>query len=192
MTTTIASDESGFVREFTVEKLKASSCDEIMELFSTLSAPPFSEMNGEYKADLLDQGTVIKNAMSKFLLFNPFLFGHWLCKAFKTEGENHGHGYNSFRKFGKVIRKFRMKTEIVPSRYDGKDVFQLYYPAYSSITGIINMVDEIRKIHDGLYLGIGTWGFTKKQVMIPGPFCLSGPINEFVGSDREEVKGRGK
>jgi hypothetical protein len=188
MTDAFASDESGVVTEWTVKKLKALSRGELMELFYTLSAPPFSEMDGEYKAEMLDHGTVVKNTLVKLVLFDPFLFGHWLCKAFRPEGETSGHGYNSFRKFGQVTRKFRMKTEIVPSRYDGKDVFQLYYPAYSSIPGFINMVDEIRKIHDGLYLGIGTWGFSERQRMIPGPFCLSGPIDEFVGPDREELR----
>jgi hypothetical protein len=188
MTSTVASDEPGFVTEWTVKKVRALNLDQSMELFYTLSAPSFSEMDGEYEAHMLDHGTAFKNAMAKLVLFNPFLYGHWLCKAFRPESDTKGHGYNSFRKFSKVIRRFRMKTEIVPSRYDGKDVFQLYYPAYRSITGFINMVDEIRKIRDGFYLGLGTWGFSKKQRMIPGPFCLSGPIGEFVGSDREELK----
>ncbi len=41
------------------------------------------------------------------------------------------------------------------------------------------MVDEIRKIDENLYLGIGTWGFWKKQKMIAYPFMLEGPIHEY-------------
>lgn len=188
MSTAIKTEESAPAIEWTVEKLKGLSNSQAIELFATLLAPPFSEMDGEYEAALLDQGNPIKNASGKLFLNNPLLFGRWLCKAFTPGDGDPGHGYNSFRKFGKVVRKFRMETRIVPSRFDGKDVFRLYYPAYRSFTGNINMVDEVRKVHEGLYLGLGTWGFSEKQRLIRLPFYLSGPIHEFVGPDREELK----
>lgn len=34
------------------------------------------------------------------------------------------------------------------------------------------MVDEIRQLDTGIYLGIGTWGFTAKQRQIAYPFLL--------------------
>jgi hypothetical protein len=187
MSTAMKIDETRPDTELTIEKLKSLNHKEIMELFSTLSAPIVSEMDGEYEAGMLNTGSVFLDLGCKLSLQNPLLFGYWLCKSFTPGDDNKSHGYNSFRKFGKVVRKFRMKTEIASSRYDGKDIFELYYPAYKSLLGAIKMVDEVRKIKDGLYLGIGTWGFTEKQRMIPLPFYLSGPIHEFVGPDRDEL-----
>lgn len=43
------------------------------------------------------------------------------------------------------------------------------------------MVDEIRQLSDTVYLGIGTWGLTKKQQQISLPFVLEGPIANYRG-----------
>lgn len=171
--------------EWTVDKVKMLKVDEIMDLFHTLSAPPFKELDGEYQATLLDQG-LLRNGFSHLVTQVEFLGGRWLGKAFLPTCEDHGHGYNLFKKKERVIRKYRMKTGISASRFDGLDVFQLNYNDYKSLLGFSNMVDEVRKINTGFYLGIGTFGFTRKDRLIPLPFCLSGPVNPFVGSDREE------
>ncbi|UCD85816.1 MAG: hypothetical protein JSU92_06370 [Deltaproteobacteria bacterium] len=173
--------------EWTVEKLKALKVPEIMELFLTLTAPLFKEMNGEFEGSLLDHGNALSNFFSRTFTSSLLINGRWLCKGFTPVSETEGHGYNSFMKFGKVIRKYRMKTCMAASRFDGKEVFQLYYPAYKNLIGKINSVDEIRKVRDGLYLAVGTIGFTEKQRMRPYPFVLSGPVGEFVGSDSEEL-----
>jgi len=188
MTTAVIGDEIGAVTEWTVEKLAALPLAEVTGLFFTLRAPPFREMDGEYEAGLLDHGGALANAISRFSTSSVLLNGQWLCKAFTPEEKKQGHGYNSFRKFGKTLRKYRMKTSIAKSRYDGKPVFQLYYPEYRHSLARMNMVDEVRKISDGLYLGVGTWGFTERRRMVPLPFTHSGPIGPFVGPDRQELK----
>ncbi len=157
---------------------------QVMEIFSSLPAPKVSEMNGEYKANLMDQGGFLTNLSSNLLIGTPIFDGIWLCKCFTPESASQGWGYNSFRKFGKVERKFPMETSIVKSRFDGKDAFQLYYPAFKSMLGKMQMVDEVRKVNDSLYLGVGTWGFTKKARLVPLPFTLSGPPDLFVGTDK--------
>ncbi|MBL4703450.1 MAG: hypothetical protein JKY54_02955, partial [Flavobacteriales bacterium] len=73
--------------------------------------------------------------------------------------------------------------EMALSRFDSKPIFQLTYSAYPTLLAKINMIDEIRKVEEGIYLGIGTVGFTKKQRMTPLPFCLIGPTSEFSGVD---------
>jgi hypothetical protein len=42
------------------------------------------------------------------------------------------------------------------------------------------MFDEVRKIADGLYLGIGRTGFTRKARAELHPFALEGPVAPFV------------
>jgi hypothetical protein len=166
-----------------IEMLKKSSPEEVLSLFKTLAAPDFSEMDGEYEATLTNHGNVIINMISKISVNNPII-GSWLCKAFTPSPNNISYGYNSFLKNGTIRRIYPMKTEIANSRYDNKPIFQLTYGYYVHMLGKVNMVDEIRKLEDGLYLGIGTYGFTNKQRMIPLPFILRGPIGKFVGTDR--------
>jgi hypothetical protein len=43
------------------------------------------------------------------------------------------------------------------------------------------MVDEIRRVGPGLYLGIGTAGFIRAQRMRPMPFELMGPQSPYAG-----------
>lgn len=43
------------------------------------------------------------------------------------------------------------------------------------------MVDEISQLSDAVYLGIGTWGLTKKQQQISLPFVLEGEIANYRG-----------
>ncbi|MBU0994825.1 MAG: hypothetical protein KJ737_20225 [Proteobacteria bacterium] len=79
-------------------------------------------------------------------------------------------------------------NQIIKSRFDGRDVFQFDYTAYRSLLGMINMVDEIRKVKKNLYLGVGTIGFTKKQRLKPLPFILSGPAEPFMCTDKPYKK----
>ena len=170
--------------EWTVEKLQELSLEQVMELFSSLSAPEFKEMNGEYASDALQQGLKLKHLALDLWLDNPINYGHWLGKAFTPRNEEVGQGYNFFRKYGRVYRKLRMGTRIAPSRFDGKDVFLLDYSAYFTQGKLMVMKDEVRKVQEGLYLGIGTGGYFEKMREIPWPFTLSGPIHEYVGPDR--------
>lgn len=171
-------------KDISLEKLKTLKWNELYELFKTLKAPSFSEMQGEYNAALLDCQGPFDNVLGSFALRNGIYPGKWLCKAFTAQDKKTGHGYNSFSRFGKVVRIFPMKTSIVKSFFDGKDVFELYYPEYKSLLGFSNMVDEIRKIKDNLYLGIGRWGFTEKQRSKVWPFSISGPAAPFIGTDK--------
>ncbi|MHB8895625.1 MAG: hypothetical protein ACYC99_10680 [Candidatus Geothermincolia bacterium] len=169
---------------WTMDKLLELHLNEIMELFASLSAPSFDEMNGEYASAVLDQGNKFKRLIIDLWLDNPLNYGHWLGKAFTRSCDTEGQGYNLARKYGQVIRKVRMKTYMSKSRHDQKDVFFLDYSTYFSQAKLMVMRDEIRKVHDGLYLGIGSIGSFEKMRRIPWPFALSGPVHEYVGHDR--------
>ncbi|MFP4476617.1 MAG: hypothetical protein ACLFOY_13755 [Desulfatibacillaceae bacterium] len=158
----------------------------IMDLWLSLDPPNFEEMDGEYAAHLLDQGDRFTNIFSNSMLSLPVLHGLWLGKAFTPADGYPGHGYNMFRSMGNVVRKYRMKTGIVPSRFDSRPCFELHYATYRNLCGFVHMVDEVRKVGNGLYLGIGTWGFTEKQRNIPLPFLLTGPMTPFSRADRQE------
>jgi hypothetical protein len=169
--------------------LRSMKAKELMALFETLKAPDISEMKGEYSASMLPQVLPIFPIINALALYNPLLFGRWLCKAFRPVDAKNGRGYNTFRHFGKTVQRFPMNTFIAPSRYDGKPAFQLVYRAYRSSCGFIHMVDEVRMVRENVYLGIGTYGFSDWQRNIPMPFLLIGPDAEYRGDIGKE---RGK
>jgi len=160
--------------------------EELIALYRELEAPPFEEMHGEFAARLLDQGTARDYLLSAFALN---VKGRWLCKAFEPKGPTHGHGYNSFMTPHGVKRSARMRTQLGPSKIPGdtKDAFHLEYADFNSfqrggLGGALlhTMFDEVRKIADGLYLGIGRTGFTEKARAELHPFTLEGPVAPFV------------
>jgi len=177
---------------WTVEQLKALRQEELMELYLTLPCPTMREMEGEFKGHLLDTGKFwfIKKPLAYFALKSPLNKGRWLGKGFEAISENEGQGYNSYERFGRVRHVFPMKTRIAASVFDGKDCCELDYTAYRSGAGFINMIDEVRKVNDDLYLGIGTWGYFKRQRRIPFFFSLSGPRAPYVGVDRRHRERR--
>ncbi len=172
--------------EYTRAQLQQLSTTELLALFQTLAAPALSEMNGEYRATLLQQPSWFAQMLGRLTVANPLM--PWLCKAFRPVSSELGRGYNTFSLLGKVVQLYPMQTCIAPSRYDGKLAYQLVYRAYHSLCGDIHMVDEVRQLAPNLYLGIGTWGFTAKQRHIPLPFLLEGAIANYradIGQDRQ-------
>lgn len=169
------------LNNISVATLKLMDVAELMILFGELEAPTIQEMNGEYAAVLLKQPTFAATIMGYSAIYNPVMPGFWLCKAFRPVSETQGRGYNTFQHLGRVVQRYPMLTLIAASRYDGKPAYQLVYRAYQSLCGIIHMVDEIRKVSDGVYLGIGTYGFTDTQRRIPLPFLLTGSVGAYRG-----------
>lgn len=165
----------------TLSRLSAMPVDELMTLFKTLDAPALDEMNGEYTATLLRQPSLFATIAGRATVGNPVLPGKWLCKAFRPVSQEVGRGYNTFSQFGRLIQRFPMQTLIAPSRYDAKPAYQLVYRAYKSLCGDMHMVDEVRRLDEGVYLGIGTWGFFEAQRRIPLPFLLTGPVAPYRG-----------
>ncbi len=167
-------------------ELRFMTRDELVALFHRLPAPAFEEMDGEYAATLLEQGSGSAYITAQIALN---IKGRWLCKAFEPTGPNDGHGYNSFMTPRGVKRSGRMKTRIGPSKIpgDSKDSFHLEYAPFNDLRRggiggafVHTMFDELRKAAPGLYLGIGRVGFTKKQLAELHPFILEGPVAEFV------------
>jgi hypothetical protein len=161
---------------WTPSTLHAMSFKQLMTLFAELPAPTLEEMDGEFAAELLAQPSMAAYLLGQFTVGNPFMPGRWLCKAFQPTSADRGLGYNRFDQLGRSVQRYPMQTLLAPSRYDGKPAYTLVYAAFKSICGAIHMVDEVRRVRQGLYLGLGTWGFTDRQRRVPLPFVLSGPV----------------
>lgn len=198
------------LKDFRHEDLMKLNRKQIMELFYLLDAPAMSEMRGEYRAALLDSGYIINILLAR--LYLHFTWGDWQHKAFEPLGERHGHGYNTFitiqsrlyenyfvasfmKVMSAILSLFRMsnpqrlarimlnKTSIVSSVFDGRPSFQLSYRDYNTFY-TNTMTDEVRRVNDKLFLGIGRLTVTCGKFN-PMPFVLIGPPDPWVGPDIE-------
>lgn len=172
---------------YVIAELEQMSTGDLLALFATLETPRIAEMHGEYAARLLRQPSALATVAGRFSVGNPLM--PWLCKAFRPVDADRGRGYNTSKLLGHVVQRFPMQTVIAPSRYDGQPAYTLVYRAYHSLCGDIHMVDEVRRLAPGVYLGIGTWGFTAAQRQIALPFLLEGPVENYRGDIGRERKG---
>ena len=198
------------LKDYKYEDLMKFNRKQLMELFFLLDAPAMSEMRGEYRAALLDSGYIINDFLAK--LYLHFTWGDWQHKAFEPLGETYGHGYNTFittqsklyenyfvavfmKMLSIVCSLFRMsnpqrlarimlnKTSIVSSVFDARPSFQLSYRDYNTFY-TNTMTDEVRKVNNKLFLGIGRLTITFGKFN-PMPFVLIGPPDPWVGPDIE-------
>lgn len=196
------------LEDFTCEDLMKLNRKELMDLFRRLDAPSMEEMHGEYRASLLDNGHILARLVSWLYLY--FCYGTWQHKAFEPLGHESGHGYNTFittessipenvyKAFAmkivvilkalfrfcytqRLARIMLNKTSLVSSVFDNKPSFQLSYREYNSFF-TSTMTDEIRKVNDRLYLGIGRLTIILGKFN-PQPFMLIGPPSPWVGPD---------
>ncbi len=169
--------------------LSRLSTDALCRLFGTLEAPDLGEMQGEYRARLLAQPHWLATMAGRALLENPFTA--WQCKAFRPVDASSGRGYNTFRQGGHIVQRYPLLTLVAPSRFDSQPAYQLVYRHFHSTCGAVHMVDEVRRVAPGLYLGMGTWGFTDAQRRIPWPFLLEGPVAPYrgdIGRERDHFE----
>ncbi len=169
------------------DALRGLSTTGLLEHFLALEAPDIAEMHGEYAARLLAQPNWLATLAGQAVLANPWRA--WLCKAFRPVDATTGRGYNTFLEQGRIVQRYPMLTRLAPSRFDGRPAYQLVYRHFHSACGSVHMVDEVRRLDTGLYLGIGTWGFTRAQRQIPYPFLLAGPGAPYRGDIGRERRG---
>lgn len=159
----------------TAAELKAMSIGDVLASFRELEAPSLAEMDGEYVATLLDQGSPAMNVISSFTTNVP---RRWLGKAFEPVSDAEGHGYNWFQGGARTVRRYRMKTYVGESAVDARRSYVLEYRPYNS--GFMrSMVDEVRRVAPGLYVGIGRVGFGRWMRTRLYPFMLEGPVGPF-------------
>jgi hypothetical protein len=165
---------------WTVDRLKDASTHELTELFKTLQAPSIQEMDGEYRGYYFGADSHPISDLIWHLGANVnVLSGIWQGKSFTPISDTEGYGINNQKKSGMILRKWPTRTSIGPSRYDGENVFALNYRYYYSTAGKVHMQDEIRKVNDRLYLGVGHWRLPVGIAMASVWFALEGPVGPF-------------
>ena len=168
---------------WSMEQLLALDHDAVLALWKTLPAVPMAELDGHYQGLVPNGGDLDRQASTADFMYNESSArGYWLGKAYKPLTATTGEGYNRWRfAGGKVVRNLRFGTEMGTSLIDGKPAFLMHYSAFNDTT----LIDEIRKLDDNVYLGMGTTETEDGKRSVPGHFALVGPTDEWVGAAEE-------
>ncbi|MFZ5572928.1 MAG: hypothetical protein ACOZF0_21215 [Thermodesulfobacteriota bacterium] len=169
--------------EATVEDVRRLGRSQLFQLYHAAEVPDFEAMKGEYRAEVLPVGPFA--FVADFYTHKMFGPGRWLGKAFHPLLKTSGWGYNIFagKKGGDIFRTCRMNTFLGLSNMDDRDAFHLDYSPWN---GFLNytMHDEIRKINDRLYLGMGYMS-AGGGPLNPAPFLVFGEPTHWVGPDKD-------
>ncbi len=170
--------------EVRLEDMRGLSRRQVLDLFHAADAPEFKKIKGEYKAEILPAGPFA--AVAAFYTHKLFGPGHWEGKAFFPFSDRSGWGYNIFsvnRKSRETMaRTCKMNTCHGLSNIDNKCSLHLDYAAHN---GFLNhtMHDEIRRINDELYIGMGYMSVGGGPAN-PAPFVLFDRPSKWVGPDK--------
>jgi hypothetical protein len=209
----------------------ALSPSECLELWKTLEPPPFQELDGEFSGHLLPTFNERYHQRQTSGLSNvDGPNGLWLGKAFVPLGPVSGEGYNVWlRPDGRVERRIRFGTNVGCSRIDGRLSVLMHYASFNRAIAAPqdplglpawerDVVDEIRKLADGVYLGAASskaqtlgqpgredalrlqedYGFEMPENVtfndrsnpVLGLFVLTGPIEKAAGVDNHAEEDR--
>lgn len=174
--------------EWSMERMLSMNREQLFEIWKTLPAVSMKELNGHYQGLVPNAGKPTEQAATSGFMYNETSTrGYWLGKAYKAHSETKGEGYNRWRfANGKVVRNLRFGTEMGKSLIDGKPSLMMYYGHFSDS----ELVDEIRKLDDNVYIGVGTTPREDGERSSPvgGIFVLLGPTDEWVGVDAAKKK----
>ncbi len=161
--------------EWSSYRIRQLNHRQLCDLFRSLGAPPLDELAGEYCLGELAQQSLIQ----RLVVLSFSIRSSQLCKAFEATGPDLGRGYNAVVTDAGVERKMFFETAIKPSRIDGRKSLHITYARYNPDDRVLrSIVDELRKVREGLYLGLGYVGETGHRRVL-WPFMLEGPAAPF-------------
>ncbi len=184
-------------KKWTRENIMELNHEQIVALWKQCPPAQVTEMVGEFDGLVPNYGNEeAQRAVAESDMFSETgIHGYWLGKAFWPLSKTKGDGYNRVRRTGgKIENWIRFATEMGTSLIDGKPSLMMYYGAYRDRRipkGQDNMlVDEVRKLADGIYLGMATYPSPDGSRTPPGHFVLVGPVSRYHWADNptEELK----
>ena len=161
---------------YSKHELRRMAHSELVNVFGELGPPSLEEMDGEFLATGLDQSGRLQNLLGTLFVNWP---GLWLGKAFHPLSSTEGKGYNFFLRGKEILRTLPMGTYVGASEVTSGPSYHVDYSRFHTgfITG--SGRDEIRKVTDGLYLGVGRLTYTRTAGRRLHPFLLEGPTAPF-------------
>jgi hypothetical protein len=142
-----------------LDALRRLSYAELDTLYRSAQCPrAISELNGDTRGAMLAWRAPRTGPIAWWQrTFGASQSFPWEGKSFQGELEE-GRGVNRVNLFGKR-RWFPFKTRFAKSFLDGKPTFQLDYSGPANPPFIRSIVDEIREVAPGLYLGPAALNF---------------------------------
>ena len=179
----------------TVEELSARPRAELVELFLGLPPLAAAEVAGVLSGELQGRSPdyLVRLFASSAAADG---FGEWLGKGFVAGGlpggKWLGHGYNVWRTPAGVTRRVRFAWGTGLSLLDGRPVARIEYAPFANAYAELDLRDEVRRLGDGLYLGIATSASASAICPDPGgplgrslptTFLLYGSLDSAAGPD---------
>jgi len=142
-----------------LDALRCMTYDELHALYRSARYPnTISELNGDTRGAMLAWRHPRTGPIAWWLrTYGASSAFPWEGKSFEGE-QQEGRGINRVNLFGKR-RWFPFKTRFAASFLDGKPTFLLDYSGPANPPFIRSIVDEIREVAPGLYLGPAALNF---------------------------------
>ena len=171
---------------YSLEQLLAMGRQEIIDTWGALPAVSLDELQGHFMGLVPNGDDPKRQAETASRMYNENSGkGFWLGKAYRKTGDNEGEGYNRRRlPGGRIVLLGRFTTEVGPGLIDGRPSLLMYYGSYHAESP--SFVDEIRKLDDYIYMGVGS-SLSADGTRSPGHFILQGPTDEWVGGASGEL-----
>lgn len=192
--TVLASPEIHSCPAFALQQLLTMKPLELFAIWKELPAPGMTELVGEYTGylpitDLTEQDL---SALQSQLYQEHGSIGYWLGKAFSTSDGVTGEGYNVWRTQAqggetRYARNGRFTTWVGPSLVDGRPALMMDYTRFNNMPGRSGLVDEVRRLMPGLFLGTASYPTPEGgRTEGGGCFILVGPFNPPSGVDEPD------
>jgi hypothetical protein len=182
----------------TPQRLMRKTKEQLIAMWKTLPAVDIKELCGEY-AGYAPWGGGDQAAREKRVVERMYSEaseqGLWFGPAYLPSSSipgvsvTKGEGYNIWRKMpGKILRNLRFRTEMGTSLIDGKPASMMYYGAYNNSAGERDRTDQIRKVDEGLYIGVSSEKNPDGSRTEPDAFIVVGPNCVWNGVDDEKAE----
>jgi hypothetical protein len=134
--------------------LRLMNFQQLEQLYRAGKRPTtISDLNGDAKGAMLAWRSPTSGPVAWMLrVFGASSIFPWEGKSFKSHSNDRGEGINRVNLLRKM-RWFPFKTRFEPSFLDGKPSFLLDYSGTANPPFIRSIVDEVREVAPGLYMG---------------------------------------
>ena len=141
-------------QQLTLLDLRQMSFDELRELYRNARRPSaISDLEGDAIGAMLAWRSPQQGPVAWLLrVFGASSAFPWEGKSFKSQGRDAGEGINRISLIGKR-RWFPFGTRFDASFLDGQPTFVLDYSNRGNPPLIRQIVDEVREVSPGLYMG---------------------------------------
>jgi hypothetical protein len=141
-------------QQLTLADLRQMSFDELKELYRNAKKPSaISDLDGDAIGAMLAWRSPQRGPVAWLLrVFGASSAFPWEGKSFRAHGRDLGEGINRINLLGKR-RWFPFATRFDASFLDGQPTFVLDYGSRGNPPFIRQIVDEVREVSPGLYMG---------------------------------------